>query len=158
MRSQTWRPLFHAPPLPRVPLRSAALPSRRSTTVAAASTPATYHKVTFRGQEILVAHNTPLRIALLEHADAGMSPHNGGAMLINCRGLGTCGTCAVRLRPAEGAHPPTAGVRERTRLALPPHAGKDEGLRLACRVRVVGDLAVEKLAGFWGQGPGEQQA
>lgn len=35
-----------------------------------------------------------LRTAMLE---AGVTPHNGRATLINCRGLGTCGTCAVEV-------------------------------------------------------------
>ncbi len=35
-----------------------------------------------------------LRTAMLE---AGVTLHNGRATLINCRGLGTCGTCAVEV-------------------------------------------------------------
>ena len=35
-----------------------------------------------------------LRSAALKR---GISPHNGKSMLINCRGLGTCGTCAVEV-------------------------------------------------------------
>lgn len=30
----------------------------------------------------------------------GVSPHNDKARAINCRGLGTCGTCAVEIRQA----------------------------------------------------------
>ena len=40
-----------------------------------------------------------LRTALLTH---GLTPHNEGAVYINCRGLGTCGTCAVEIVPAAG--------------------------------------------------------
>jgi len=42
-----------------------------------------------------VQRGTTLRTALLLN---GLSPHNGRAQLINCRGLGTCGTCAVEVR------------------------------------------------------------
>lgn len=85
-----------------------------------------------------------LRDALLR---AGTSPHNGRANLLNCRGFGTCGTCAVRI---EGPVEP-AGMRERARLRVPPH-DPDAGLRLACQVRVgTADLTVRKHPGFWGQ-------
>lgn len=77
---------------------------------------------------------------------AGESPHNGKSRLLNCRGFGTCGTCAVRV---EGlVSEPTA--RERARLAFPPH-DPGSGLRLACQVRVQGDVQVTKYPGFWGQ-------
>jgi ferredoxin len=39
---------------------------------------------------------------------------------------------------------------ENVRLGLAPHR-KDSGLRLACQVRVLGDLEVIKHGGFWGQ-------
>jgi ferredoxin len=78
----------------------------------------------------------------------GLAPYNGAAAALNCRGLGTCGTCAVA---AEGAlSEPTR--RERWRLDFPPHErGLDAGLRLACQARVRGDVRVRKAAGFWGQ-------
>lgn len=56
--------------------------------------------VLYRGAQLRVPVGTRLRTALLL---AGSSPHSGRAKLINCRGLGTCGTCAVEIRwtPAE---------------------------------------------------------
>ena len=84
-----------------------------------------------------------LRDALL---DAGVLPHNGGAKQLNCRGSGTCGTCAVAV---EGETSDRTR-RERWRLDFPPHDA-DSGLRLACQTRVEGDLSVEKFPGFWGQ-------
>ena len=63
------------------------------------------------------------------------APHNGKSALVNCRGLGTCGTCAVEVR---GAINPMS-VRERLRLTAPPHDLRD-GLRLACFVEVQGYL------------------
>lgn len=79
-----------------------------------------------------------------------VSPHNGRARLINCRGLGTCGTCAVDV--------PNSGQRnaiENVRLSLPPHGSELQppSLRLACQVVVCQDLRVFKREGFWGQDP-----
>lgn len=51
--------------------------------------------VSYRGRTIEVAAGAKLRTALLQ---AGLTPHNGRAQLINCRGLATCGTCAVQIR------------------------------------------------------------
>lgn len=88
-------------------------------------------------------HGELLRDVLLA---AGKSPHNGRSQWLNCRGLGTCGTCAVDL---EGDIPePTP--REQRRLAFPPHS-PECGLRLACQVPVTSDLRVRKYDGFWGQ-------
>lgn len=78
--------------------------------------------------------------------DAGLSPHNGRARLINCTGFGSCGTCAVEIRGEVG--PLTA--MERWRLGFPP-LHHERGLRLACQVKVAHDLVVIKHPGFWGQ-------
>ncbi|MEM8734588.1 MAG: 2Fe-2S iron-sulfur cluster-binding protein [Planctomycetota bacterium] len=67
----------------------------------------------------------------------------------HCRGLGTCGTCAVRI--AGKVSPPTR--IEQWRLNFPPHSG-DNGLRLACQCSVQGDLVIQKYAGVWGQHAG----
>ena len=93
-------------------------------------------------------HNETLRTALLRNQV--VSPHNGRANLINCRGLGTCGTCAVQIQ--QGDCSPRNAI-ERSRLSLPPGHGRDnsERLRLACQTNVRGDLVVSKYTGFWGQ-------
>ncbi len=99
--------------------------------------------VDYRGEETDCDRGDVLRDVLLA---AGLSPHNGTADALNCRGHGSCGTCAVAV---EGAvSDPTR--RERLRLATPPHDG-DSPLRLACQTRVLGDVTVEKFPGFWGQ-------
>mmetsp|Transcript_15859 Transcript_15859/g.28151 ORF Transcript_15859/g.28151 Transcript_15859/m.28151 type:complete len:207 (-) Transcript_15859:113-733(-) len=102
--------------------------------------------VTCRGVTFQARRGQLLRTALLE---AGVSPHNGRSKLINCRGLSTCGTCAVRV---EGAvSPPEASTRERLRLNFPPHRPPaNQYLRLACQVRLEGDVYVGKMDGFWG--------
>lgn len=99
--------------------------------------------VEYEGREITCDEGAVLRDVLLA---AGESPHNGAAGTINCGGRGSCGTCAVEV---EG---PTSErtARERLRLSVPPHNSND-GLRLACQTRALGDLAVEKHDGFWGQ-------
>lgn len=106
--------------------------------------------ITFGDIEIDCEKGAVLRDVLL---DAGVSPHNGSAGALNCRGHGTCGTCAVEIRAGgdAGADPPVSGVEtvERGRLAVPPH-DPDAGLRLACRTRVYGDITVTKHPGFWG--------
>lgn len=99
--------------------------------------------VSVRDRRIDCEANAVLRDVLLA---AGISPHNGGADVFNCGGLGTCGTCAVAVTGATDE----PGRRERARLSIPPH-DIDSGLRLACRTRVRGDLTVRKYPGLWGQ-------
>jgi ferredoxin len=72
--------------------------------------------------------------------------YNGAARAIHCRGMGSCGTCAVRIRGPVSE--PTA--IEKLRMKLPPHRS-DGGLRLACQCSVLGDVDVTKYEGLWGQ-------
>ena len=92
-----------------------------------------------------------LRTAALSRGLA--SPHNQRANLVNCRGLGTCGTCAVKLTAAEDWRLPPLNTAESLRLAVPPGHSADNAqrLRLACQVAVHGNVQVEKFNGFWGQ-------
>ena len=94
-----------------------------------------------------------LRTAALRRGLA--SPHNDKANLINCRGLGTCGTCAVALSDTNhgGDLPIPLNAIESFRLSVPPgHAANNtERLRLACQVPVHGNITVRKYNGFWGQ-------
>ncbi|MGD1908094.1 MAG: 2Fe-2S iron-sulfur cluster-binding protein [Leptolyngbyaceae cyanobacterium] len=100
--------------------------------------------VTFQGQTFTCAVGANLRQVILQHQ---RTVHNGGAQIINCRGLGTCGTCAVQIQGA------VSGVnwRDRARRSLPPHDPQRD-LRLACQTQVLGDIQVTKYDGFWGQG------
>ncbi len=98
--------------------------------------------ITFAGQTITCAEGDNLRKVLLKHK---LPLYNGAALYIHCRGLGTCGTCAVRI---EGEVSPTTAV-ERWRLSFPPH-DPAQGLRLACQCKVLGDLVLEKGDGLWG--------
>jgi len=85
-----------------------------------------------------------------------VSPHNGKANVVNCRGLGTCGTCAVEIMDESSSLSDRNPVEE-FRLSAPPGHGNNSSkngrtpLRLACQVQVKGDLVVTKRMGFWGQ-------
>lgn len=99
--------------------------------------------VRFRGETIECEEGAVLRNVLL---DAGETPHNGTSHHLNCRGNGICGTCAVELDGTVSDR----NAKEESRLSKPPH-DLECGLRLACQARVLGDVAVEKHDGFWGQ-------
>ncbi|HSM81382.1 MAG TPA: 2Fe-2S iron-sulfur cluster-binding protein [Nodosilinea sp.] len=103
--------------------------------------------VTAQGKTIPCEPGTNLRRLLLDH---GVALYNGQAQTINCRALGTCGTCAVHIEGAEGAVS-APNWRDRTRRSLPPHDPQRD-LRLACQTQVLGDITVTKYDGFWGQG------
>lgn len=98
--------------------------------------------VTFEGTAIECSEGAVLRDVLVR---GGCSPHNG-PLVASCHGLGTCGTCAVAVDGE--VSDPTA--RETWRLSVPPH-DPDDGLRLACQTEVLGDVAVTKYPGVWGQ-------
>lgn len=91
--------------------------------------------VIFRGEKIGTARRgQKLRSAILR---CGATPHNGDAKLINCRGLGTCGTCAVEVIPPDAVEPRQWTAMERARLNFPPHGAPGNArLRLACQVRL----------------------
>jgi ferredoxin len=108
--------------------------------------------VDFRNSRVMCKQGDLLRSALLRNK---VTPHNGRARIINCRGLGTCGTCAVEV--AGIVSPPHPNAIERGRLSLPPFSAASSGrLRLACQLRVEqqpggAPLQLTKYAGFWGQ-------
>jgi ferredoxin len=98
--------------------------------------------VRYQGHTIPCNIGDNLRLVLLK---AGSPVYNGAAKAINCRGLGTCGTCAMQIVGAVSE--PTA--TERWRLSFPPHR-PDNHLRLSCQCRVLGDLKLIKFDGLWG--------
>jgi ferredoxin len=72
--------------------------------------------------------------------------YNGAAKVINCQGLGTCGTCAVKIEGSVSK--PSAMEQLRAPLL------KDR--RLACQTSVLGDILVKKYQGLWGLGKEEK--
>jgi len=98
---------------------------------------------TYRNQQITVKNGVNLKNALKK---ANLSPYNGSATYLNCKGLGTCGTCALEIKDKISAKTAV----EKWRLNFSPHQ-KSNGLRLACQVKVMGDLFIKKHDGFWGQ-------
>lgn len=99
--------------------------------------------IQFEDTEIECEAGANLRDVLRE---ADLPVYNGRSKYLNCRGHGTCGTCAVEI-DGEVSEPTTI---EKTRLSVPPH-DPDSGLRLACQTTVESDLVVTKHDGFWGQ-------
>jgi ferredoxin len=97
-----------------------------------------------QGKTITCTEGANLRQVLLEN---GVKVYNGASSTINCHGFGTCGTCALAIDGPVSE----MGVREKTRLSLPPHS-LSKNRRLSCQVKVLGDLKVTKYDGFWGQG------
>lgn len=66
----------------------------------------------------------------------------------HCRGLGTCGTCAVGI---EGDVSEPTKI-ESWRLNFIPHDnGLEKGLRLACQCKPKSNLRLKKGPGLWGQ-------
>ncbi|MFO0914249.1 MAG: 2Fe-2S iron-sulfur cluster-binding protein [Pirellulales bacterium] len=68
--------------------------------------------------------------------------------VLNCHGFGHCGTCRVRiLKGMENASPPTTMEKMTFRLPLTPAClafiGNEETMRLACCLKVHGDMEVE---------------
>jgi ferredoxin len=99
--------------------------------------------VHYKGTVLECKTGAKLRNVLLKN---GLTPHNDSSRYLNCRGLGTCGTCAVKIT----GHISKMQWREKQRLSFPPHH-LSSGLRLACQTEVHGDVQVEKGEGFWGQ-------
>lgn len=97
-----------------------------------------------QGKVIACDRGDNLRKLLL---DNDIALYNGSASLINCRGIGTCGTCAVMV----AGEVSEVTWQDKTRRSLPPHS-PTKNLRLACQVKVLGDVRVTKFNGFWGQG------
>lgn len=101
--------------------------------------------ITAQGRTFDCKQGANLRKVLMTHNVDLYSPR---ANYINCMGIGTCGTCAVKI---EGAVSDT-NWRDIARRNLPPH-NPDSDLRLACQTKVLGDIRITKYKGFWGHEP-----
>jgi ferredoxin len=101
-------------------------------------------KVTACGRTFECETGSNLRKILMEN---GIALYNGNAKIINCMGIGSCGTCAVQIE-GEVSQP---NWKDKARRSLPPHS-PTANRRLACQTKVLGDIKVTKFEGFWGQG------
>ncbi len=94
-----------------------------------------------------------------EALKAGIRVYNGlngvGASVnavLNCHGLGTCGTCRVLItKGLENASP--ISTLEKANFKFNPGAalayiGHEDNMRLACRVQVLGDMDVQTCPEF----------
>lgn len=99
-------------------------------------------RIEFAGQVIECEQGVNLRRVLCE---AELPLYNGVSKRIHCRGLGTCGTCAIEIT-GEVTEPTKV---EQWRLGFPPHKAGSK-LRLACQCEVLGDLKITKHEGMWG--------
>ena len=110
-------------------------------------------------KEIDVPHGANLR---QEAIKAGINVHQGingfGAAInkiVNCHGIGQCGTCRVLItKGMENTSP--MGVVEKIRFYNPvpdpmpcmSFIGNENTMRLACRTQVLGDIEVKTGAGL----------
>ena len=101
--------------------------------------------VLINGISIPATKGANLRNILLKN---GFTPHNGASAILTCRGLGTCGPCAVQVT---GRVSKITAI-EKMRLGFPPHK-PENNLRLACQCKILGDVTIIKHDGFWGQIP-----
>ncbi|WP_009546010.1 2Fe-2S iron-sulfur cluster-binding protein [Crocosphaera subtropica] len=101
-------------------------------------------QITAQGKTIICHEGENLRRVLLRN---NIDLYNGQAKIINCRGIGTCGTCALEIEGLVSE----ANWKDQARRSLPPHS-LDKNRRLACQTKVQGDLKLTKYDGFWGQG------
>jgi ferredoxin len=85
-------------------------------------------------ESIEVGKGANLRRSLLLH---GRSPYAGLDRVINCHGVGLCGTCWIEvIQGEENLSPPSR--MERLNIKGPLRKGR----RLSCQVRVYGDCLI----------------
>ncbi len=97
------------------------------------------------GRTVELDSNKNLRASLKKYWD---QIYNKPFKKLHCRGLGTCGTCAVKV---DGELTPATKM-EKWRLNFPPHKdGLAKGLRLACQCMPLGEIKITKGQGKWGQ-------
>jgi ferredoxin len=98
--------------------------------------------ITFTSEkkEIQVPAGANLRTEALR---AGVQLYPGVHKVLNCHGLGQCGSCRVLItKGRENAS--RKGFMESARLAVSlAYIGNEQTMRLACQTRVNGDITVE---------------
>ena len=73
---------------------------------------------------------------------AGVSLYPGVHKVLNCHGMGSCGSCRVLItKGMENTSP--RGLLEKARMGVSmAYIGNEETMRLACQTRVNGDITV----------------
>jgi ferredoxin len=104
----------------------------------------TMPQIAAEGKTIEVPIGTNLREALL---DNNIDLYNGTSKLLNCHGHSSCGACLVFVEGEVSQ----LDTFESLRMAIPPHSGHKDR-RLACQVKVLGDVRVTKFDGHFGDG------
>ncbi len=91
-------------------------------------------------KEIQVPEGANLRAEALR---AGVPLYQGPDRILNCHGMGSCGTCRVNIvKGMENTSP--RGLKERLRMAISmAYVGNEQTMRLACQTRVLGDVEVQ---------------
>ena len=100
-------------------------------------------------QEIDVPQGANLRE---EARKAGIQLYKGAFRLLNCRGLGLCGTCLVLVKKGMENLSPKSTV-EKINMSMHPLTmlamiGHEDEMRLACQVKVNGDCTIETTPQF----------
>ena len=90
-------------------------------------------------KEIQVPEGANLRKEALA---AGVSLYPGVHKVLNCHGMGSCGSCRVLItKGMENTSP--RGLLEKARMGVSmAYIGNEETMRLACQTRVNGDITV----------------
>jgi ferredoxin len=98
--------------------------------------------ITFANEkkEIQVPDGANLRQEALA---AGVTLYPGVHRIVNCHGLGQCGSCRVLVtKGMENTSP--RGLLEKARMAVSlAYIGNEKTMRLACQTKVLGDITVE---------------
>lgn len=93
------------------------------------------------GRTLEIREGTNLRKALLKN---GVNPYVGKDKILNCRGLGLCGTCRVEIVDGKGLPPMSDGEEAALVGLVPFYASKvPPNVRLSCRLTVNGDIGLK---------------
>jgi ferredoxin len=91
-------------------------------------------------KEIQVPEGSNLRREALR---AGVGLYPGINKVLNCHGLGTCGSCRVLVTKGMDNTSPM-GILEKARLGMSmAYVGNENTMRLSCQTQVNGDIEVQ---------------
>jgi ferredoxin len=96
-------------------------------------------------QEIEVPEGANLR---LEAMKAGIQVYENIHKLLNCRGLGLCGTCKVLVKSGKEHLSAKTGIERFTLARMLSTIGHEDDMRLSCQCKVQGDCEIITRPGF----------